>query len=44
MSIDGQMPPGSVELVARFVAISNPAVRAAHIDLSRIYTNEFALK
>lgn len=44
ISTDGQMPPGSVELVARFVAVSNPAVRAAHIDLSRIYTNEFALK
>jgi sulfonate transport system substrate-binding protein len=44
MSTDGQIPAGSMELVARFVAISNPAVRAAHVDLSRTYTNEFALK
>ena len=44
MSTDGQTPPGSVELVARFVAISNPGVHAAHLDLSRTYTNEFALK
>lgn len=44
MSADGQMPPGSAELIARFVAISNPALRTAHLDLSRTYTNEFVLK
>jgi NitT/TauT family transport system substrate-binding protein len=42
ISTDGLMPPGSAELVEKFVAVSNPKVRAAHIDTARIYTNEFA--
>jgi NitT/TauT family transport system substrate-binding protein len=41
LSIEGLMPPGSAELVEKFVAISNPKVRAAHIDAASIYTNEF---
>jgi hypothetical protein len=42
MSSDGVIPPGSLEAVRDFVAVSNPAVRAAHIDLTSLYTNEFA--
>jgi NitT/TauT family transport system substrate-binding protein len=42
LSTEGLMPAGSAELVENFVAISNPKVRAAHIDTARIYTNEFA--
>jgi NitT/TauT family transport system substrate-binding protein len=42
ISTDGLMPAGSAELIEKFVAISNPKVRAAHIDTARIYTNEFA--
>jgi len=42
LSTDGLMPEGSAELVEKFVAVSNPKVRAAHIDTARIYTNEFA--
>jgi NitT/TauT family transport system substrate-binding protein len=42
MSIDGVVPPGSLESVRNFVAVSSPAVRAAHIDLASLYTNDFA--
>jgi NitT/TauT family transport system substrate-binding protein len=42
ISTDGLMPAGSAELVEQFVAVSNPKVRAAHIDTAKIYTNEFA--
>jgi hypothetical protein len=42
ISTDGLMPPGSAELIEKFVAVSNPKIRAAHIDTTRIYTNEFA--
>ena len=42
MSRDGLIPPGSLESVRDFVAVSNPAVRAAHMDLASLYTNEFA--
>jgi len=42
MSSDGLIPPDSLESVRDFVAASNPAVRAAHIDLASLYTNEFA--
>jgi NitT/TauT family transport system substrate-binding protein len=42
LSTDGLMPAASAELVEKFVALSNPKVRAAHIDTARIYTNEFA--
>jgi NitT/TauT family transport system substrate-binding protein len=41
MSSDGVVPAAAVEAVATFVAISNKKVRTAHIDLSKIYTNEF---
>ena len=43
LSSDGLMPPGSTELIERFVAVSNPKLRATPIDIARIYTNEFAL-
>ena len=42
ISTDGLMSAASAELVEKFVAVSNPKVRAAHIDTARIYTNEFA--
>ncbi|MEP6916286.1 MAG: ABC transporter substrate-binding protein [Acidobacteriota bacterium] len=42
LSSDGLMPAGSAELIAKFVAVSNPTFRANPIDLARIYTNEFA--
>jgi NitT/TauT family transport system substrate-binding protein len=43
ISSDGVMPVGSAELIRNFVAVSNPAVRAAaHIDPASLYTNEFA--
>ncbi|HEU5257239.1 MAG TPA: ABC transporter substrate-binding protein [Vicinamibacterales bacterium] len=42
MSSDGVMPPGSAELIRNYVAVSNPAVRAAHIDPASLYTNELA--
>jgi len=42
ISTDGLMNAGSAALVEQFVAVSNPKVRAAHIDTAKIYTNEFA--
>lgn len=42
ISTDGLMPAASAALVEKFVAVSNPKVRATHIDTERIYTNEFA--
>jgi hypothetical protein len=31
-----------VELIDKFVAVSDSRVRTAHLDLARIYTNDFA--
>jgi hypothetical protein len=42
LSIDGLIPAGSTALLERFVAASNPKLRAVHLDVSRIFTNEFA--
>ena len=42
ISADGVMPAGSGELIEKFLAVSNPKVRTAHIDLGHLYTNEFA--
>jgi NitT/TauT family transport system substrate-binding protein len=42
ISTDGLMPTGAAELIEKFVALSNPKVRAAHIDTAKIYTNAFA--
>jgi hypothetical protein len=42
LSADGRMPPGSPELIQKFVAVSNAKVRAAHIEAAKLYTNEFA--
>ena len=42
LSIDGLMPEGSTALIEKFVAVSNPKLRAARVDIARIYTNEFA--
>jgi NitT/TauT family transport system substrate-binding protein len=42
LSTDGLMSASAAELVEKFVAISNPKVRGAHIDTARLYTNEFA--
>ena len=42
MSPDGVVPATAIEIVEKFVADSNEKVRTAHIDVSKIYTNEFA--
>ncbi len=42
LSIDGLIPVGSTALLERLVAASNPKLRAVHLDVSRIFTNEFA--
>ena len=42
LSADGLMPVGSPALIERFVAVSNPKVKAGEIDIARIYTSEFA--
>ena len=42
ISTDGLMPAGGAELVENFLALSNPKVRAAHLDTAKTYTNEFA--
>lgn len=44
MSTDGIVPPGSAAIVERFVAVSDPRVRAAKIDPEQIYTNQFAVE
>jgi NitT/TauT family transport system substrate-binding protein len=44
MSPDGVVPPGSAAVVERFVAVSDPRVRAANIDPEKIYTNQFAVE
>ena len=42
LSVDGMTPARAPESVLKFVAVSNEKVRNAHIDLARVYTNEFA--
>jgi NitT/TauT family transport system substrate-binding protein len=42
MSMDGLVPAGAAERVEKFVALSNSKVEAAHIDVAKTYTNEFA--
>jgi NitT/TauT family transport system substrate-binding protein len=42
LSPDGMISPAAAELIDKFVAVSDSRVRAAHLDLSRIYTNDFA--
>jgi sulfonate transport system substrate-binding protein len=42
LSIDGVMPAGAMETVRNFVAVSNPAVRHASVDVNGLYTNQFA--
>ncbi len=42
LSPDGLMPAGSPSLIERFVAASNPKVKAGQIDIAGIYTSEFA--
>jgi NitT/TauT family transport system substrate-binding protein len=42
MSRDGIMPPDTPELIRKYLAVSDERVRNAHLDLSRLYTNEFA--
>jgi NitT/TauT family transport system substrate-binding protein len=41
-SPDGLMPDGAPEVVIRFATISDEKVRAAHVNASEIYTNQFA--
>jgi hypothetical protein len=42
MSSDGVVPAAAVEAVNTFVAVSNPKVRSARIDVSKVYADEFA--
>jgi hypothetical protein len=42
LSADGLMPAGSPSLIERFVAASNPKVKAGQIDIAGIYPSEFA--
>ena len=42
ISPDGVVSTGAVEAVKAFVAVSSTKVRTANIDVSRIYTNDFA--
>ena len=42
LSPDGVVPATAIDIVEKFVAASNQKVRTAHIDVSKIYTNEFA--
>ena len=42
LSKDGMTESGEPESILKFVAISNEKVRTSHIDLSKLYTNEFA--
>lgn len=42
LSADGLMSQAAAERIERFVAVSDRKVKAAHLDLSRTYTNEFA--
>jgi NitT/TauT family transport system substrate-binding protein len=41
MSPDGVVPGGAVDAVERFVAASSEKVRTAHVDVAKIYTNDF---
>jgi NitT/TauT family transport system substrate-binding protein len=41
LSPDGIMPPGVPEITRKYLAVSDENVRSAHLDLSRLYTNEF---
>ena len=43
LSPDGLMSPAAAKVVETFVAASDSRVKTAHLDLSRIYTNEFAV-
>jgi NitT/TauT family transport system substrate-binding protein len=43
LSRNGVTPMGAPESARKFVAVSNERVRTAHIDLAKVYTNEFAV-
>jgi NitT/TauT family transport system substrate-binding protein len=42
LSPDGLMSPAAAKAVEAFMAASDSKVKTAHLDLSRVYTNEFA--
>jgi len=44
LSPDGLMSPAAAELIEKFVAVSDTRVRSAQLDLSRTYTNDFAMR
>ena len=39
----GKMPAGAAEAVRRVAGVSLPEIRAANFDVTRCYTNEFAV-
>jgi len=41
LSSDGVVDAKSMAMVEKFVAVSNPKVKATSLDLTRVYTNEF---
>ena len=41
LSADGRIPEQTLPLVAKFVAAANPKLASAHVDITRLYTNEF---
>jgi len=42
LSPDGMVPARGAELIAKCIVLSNERVRKAGVDLSKVYTNEFA--
>lgn len=41
MTHDGRMPPNGSENIRKVLAVSNEKVRTGHLDLNKIYSNEF---
>jgi NitT/TauT family transport system substrate-binding protein len=41
LSLDGLMPAAAPAVIERFLAVSNPKVGAAHVDVARTFTGEF---
>lgn len=41
LKLDGMIPPEGPEVVRKFLAVSDERIRNSHLDLTKIYTNEF---
>jgi NitT/TauT family transport system substrate-binding protein len=42
LTLDGIIPPEAPQIIQKFLAVSDERVRNSHLDLSSVYTNEFA--